>query len=275
MSMIPTLGWLTVEVLGFLLLTGVVVALGTRSTARYEFERNGTREPRRSGVAGSSTHPAGSRTVRPPADAPDARVGGQAVELAVRPSLTPAAGGTGWWLVDEDAQAVAGPFADRLDADWALLSEGLAAVAVHGIRGADGRVGVRPSPEERAWLGELGNQLDRLPSDWDALLSDTDPLTTLVVEVAAALVEAGLPLHDAAQGRPAGGVCLLPDSGGRGVLVSWRTHDRMGLHDVRGATATATVQQSMNAAVADVLADLGFVVEPVGPYGSCLVTALR
>lgn len=275
MTMIPTLGWLTVEVLGFLLLTGVVVVLGTSSTARYEFERNGTREAQRSKALASGTHPAGTRSAQRPAEAPEARTGTHAVDLAVRPTVTPGPGGTGWWLVDDEGQAVAGPFADRVDADWALLAEGLPAVAVHGNRGADGRVAVRPSPQERAWLGELGNQLDRLPSDWDALLSDTDPLTTLVVEIAAALVEAGLPLHDAHGGRPAGGVCLLPELGAQGVVVSWRPHDRMSLHDVRGTTASATVQQSMNAAIADVLADLGFVIEPFGATGSSLVTALR
>jgi hypothetical protein len=135
-------------------------------------------------------------------------------------------------------------------------------------------VTLRPSPEERAWLGELGGRLDRLPRDWDPLMSDTDPLTTLVVEVTAALVEAGLPLHDAAQG-PAGGVCLVPELASGGVLVSWTAHDRMSLHHLRGAAADATVRQSMNAAVADVLWNLGFVVEPFGHDGSSLVTALR
>jgi len=95
------------------------------------------------------------------------------------------------------------------------------------------------------------------------------------VEVAAALVEAGLPLHDAAQGSPAGGVCLMPELALRGVVVSWRAHDRMSLNHVRGAAANATVDQAMNAAVADVLWNLGFVVEPFGETGSSLVTALR
>jgi hypothetical protein len=265
----------TVAVLGFLVLTGVVVALGTSSTARYEFERNGTRERQRSGADSHGTHPAGSRHGRRPAGAADPQARPQAVDLAVRPAPTPTTGGPGWWLVDEWAQALAGPFAERVDADWVALSEGLPAVSVHGTRGADGRVAPRPSPEERAWLGELGDQLDRLPADWDALLSDTDPLTTLVVEVAAALIEAGLPLQDAPQGHPAGGVCLMPAQASGGVLVSWRAHDRMSLHDLRGTAAHAIVQQSMNAAVADVLAGLGFVVEPFGTTGSSLVTALR
>ena len=134
---------------------------------------------------------------------------------------------------------------------------------------------LRPAPEEQAWLRELSDQLDRLPHEWDELLSDTDPLTTLVVEVAAALVEAGLLLHDAPEGAPAGGVTLTPEETIGGVVVSWRTHDRMSLHHHRGAAANATVQQSMNAAVAEILANLGFVVEPFGPTGSSLVTALR
>jgi hypothetical protein len=136
-------------------------------------------------------------------------------------------------------------------------------------------VAVKPSPEERAWLGELGEQLDRLPEDWNGLLSDTDPLTTLVVEVAAAVVEAGLPLHDVHRQDPAGGVCLVPEPSSCGVLVSWRPHDRMSLHQVRGATSDAAVRELMNATIADVLAQLGFVVEPYGATGRALVTALR
>jgi hypothetical protein len=268
-----TVGWPTLALLGFVVLTGLVVVLGTRSTARYEFERNAARE-QRDGAQGSGNHPAGSRLASRPAGATDVQALPQAVDLAVRPA--PAAPhGPAWWLADESAQAVAGPFADRIDAEWAALAGGLPAIPVFGSRRADGGVGARPSPEERAWLAELSDQLDRLPEDWDALLSDTDPLTTLVVEVAAALVEAGLPLHDAAQDRPAGGVCLVPEHGAQGVLVSWRAHDRMSLHELRGAAANATVQQSMNATIADFLANLGFLVERVDATGGFLVTALR
>jgi hypothetical protein len=49
----------------------------------------------------------------------------------------------------------------------------------------------------------------------------------------------------------------------------------MSLHPVHGATAGAAVQQLMNATIADVLAQLGFVVEPYGAAGVSLVTALR
>ncbi|WP_097184924.1 hypothetical protein [Blastococcus haudaquaticus] len=272
-----TVGWPATAVLGFLVLTGLVVALATSSTARYEFERNGAREAQRSAAQQSGTHPAGSRLGSWEAGATETQARPHAVDaavdVAVRPGPAPAGRGPGWWLVDDSAQAVAGPFADRIDADWAALADDLPVVAVFGARHADGTVAPRPSPEERAWLSDLGDQLDRLPRDWDELLSDTDPLTTLVVEVAAALIEAGLPLHDP-QGSPAGGVCLMPDTAFCGVVVSWRGHDRMTVHQLRGAAADATIQQSMNAAIADVLANLGFVLEPVGGTGGSLVTAL-
>ena len=273
MDMGVTMGWPATAVLGFLVLTGLVVVLGTSSTARYEFERNGAREQQRSAAQHSGTHPAGSRLPGREA-ATEAQARPQAVDVAVRPEAAPAPRGKGWWLVDDSAQVVAGPFADRIDADWAALAGDLPVVSVYGARHADGTVAPRPSPEERAWLSDLGDQLDRLPRDWDELLSDTDPLTTLVVEIAAALVEAGLPLHDA-HGSPAGGVCLMPEAGFRGVVVSWRGHERMSVQQVRGAAADVTVQQSMNVAIGELLANLGFVVEPVGGTGGSLVTALR
>ncbi|WP_092201831.1 hypothetical protein [Blastococcus tunisiensis] len=257
-------------VLGFLLLTGLVVVLGASSTARYEFERNGARDQRRADARTSGSHPAGRRGAAAPAGAAEAQPRSGSVDVAERTG--PASGGKGWWLIDDRAQVLAGPFADRIDADWAALADELPAVSVHGVRRPDGSVALRPSPEERAWLGELSEQLDRLPRDWDDLLSDTDPLTTLVVEVAAALVEAGMPLHDLTQAG--GGVCLVPDLELSGVVVSWRAHDRLSLQHQRGPAADATVQRSMNAAIAEVLANLGFVVEPAGATGSSLVTAL-
>jgi hypothetical protein len=272
-TMSAMLWWPTVTLLGFVLFTGVVVALGASSTARYEFERNAARAPQRSVAESKAAHPAGSSVPSRPAPASTGQA--QAVDVAVRPAIAPGAN-SGWWLVGESAELVAGPFADRIDAEWAALAQDLAAVAVFGARRPEGGVAPRPSPEDRAWLGELGEQLDRLPEDWDTLLSDTDPLTTLLVEVAAALVEAGLPLHDAADsGRPGGGVSLVPELGSRGVLVSWRAHDRMSLDQVRGAAADAAVQQLMGATLGGVLAELGFVVEPYGTGGSSLVTAIR
>ena len=273
MTMGATMGWPAVAMLGFVMLIGVVVVLGTSSTSRYEFEHNGARERQRSAAPRQRSHPAGSRQSRRTARAANGR--GQSVDVAVRPAPPKTAGTPGWWLVDEDAQVLAGPFVDQVDADWAALSGGFPAASVYGTKRADGEVARRPSPEQRAWLGELGDQLDRLPHEWDTLLSDEDPLTTLVVEVTAALVEAGLPLHDAPSAHPAGGVVLLPELASGGVVVSWRAHDRMSLEQTRGAAAHATVQQSMSVVIGDVLWNLGFVVEPFGESGSSLVTALR
>ena len=274
MTMGATMGWPAVAVLGFLVLTGVVVALATSSTARYEFERNRARDHQRSRADSRGTHPAGSRHESRQLGAMDEQARPRTVELAVRPAPAPVTGGSGWWLVDDSAQVVAGPFGDRIDADWAALADGLPAVSVFGARRSDGSVAPRPSPEERAWLSELGNQLDRLPREWDDLLSDTDPLTTLVVEVAAALAETGLPLHDAdTTGGGLGGACLLPQPGLGGIVVAWRQHDRMSVDRVHGPAADAGVQQVMNAALADVLRLRGFEVDTFGGAGGHVVRA--
>jgi hypothetical protein len=289
--------WPAVTVLGFLALAGVVVVLGTRSTARYEFERNRVqKQAQPAAVSGGAAQAAagGLAPARPagtPAGVPG-RTGATPVRQRRRERASHPAGKgidrpSGWWLVDESdeqpgAQILAGPFPDRIEADWAALSGGLpdSVRAVYGVPRADGSVVRRQSPQERAWLTQLSTQLDRLPEDWDELLSDTDALTTLLVEVAAAVVEAGLPLHDCADRGPAGsgaagGVCLTPDPGRRGVLVSWRQHDRMSLQQVRGAEADAAVQRTMNAAIAGVLAEMGFRVTPFGSTGCHLVTAVH
>jgi hypothetical protein len=268
--------WPVVALLAFFALTGVVVALGASSTARYEFERNGAREPRRAaGAPVVGAHPAGSRLASPAAPAV-AEPHAQAVGVVVRPVDATGGDAAAWWLVlDGGAQAVAGPFHDRVDAEWAAWSGGVVAAPRYGVLRADGDVVRRPSPEERAWLTELGDQLDRLPEEWDTLLTDTDPLTTLLVEVAAALVEAGLPLHDSAGSSPSGGVSLMPAVDQGGVLVSWRPHDRMSVHHKRGAEVDLDVRDVMNDAVAGVLERTGFVLDPYGDDGAHLVTAIR
>ncbi|HEX2072245.1 MAG TPA: hypothetical protein VHF92_00555 [Geodermatophilus sp.] len=187
----------------------------------------------------------------------------------------------GWWLVvdeeDVPGQIVAGPFSDRAEAGWAA-GEGFGAEGVrllYGIRGADGVLSRRPSPQDWAWLAHLGQQLDRLPDGWDAELSDDDPLITLVVEIAAALCEAGLPLHDStAAGRGVGGVCLTPAPALSGVIVTWRQHDRMSVDRVQGAETDTAVQQVMNRALADLLLLRGFVVDPFGNAAGHLVRAV-
>lgn len=290
--------WPTLAALGFLALNGLVIVLGVSSTTRYEFGRNRVSddvEPlagvaAQAGAAAESAAAAGPSGVR--AREPERH---RAVSLAAHPAgrLAGADGSaTGWWLVgdaaepagapagagaevaaDPAARVMAGPFADRIEAECAALTDGLEAVAVYGVRTAQEGLVLRPSPQDRAWLAELSGQLDRLTEDWHELHSDSDPLTTLVVEVAAALVETGLTLHDCAGRSPSGGVCLSPAPAFSGILVNWQRHDRLSVEQVRGSGADRAVQRTMNAAVADLLAQLGFAVEPVGPTGCPLVVA--
>jgi hypothetical protein len=235
----------------------------------------------------------GSRGIAPedtrPATAP---MGGQQTLLETRPETgvtaavapeVPGRSAVGWWLVvesdDEPAESgaiVGGPFLDQVEADWAVLTSDLPVSVrtrvVHGRRRADGALVPQSSPEERAWVGELEQQLDRLSDDWDELITDGDALTTLVVEVAAALLEVGLPLYDGQAGSGSGGVCLTPAPGHRGVLATWRQHNWMSVQRTRGLEADMAVSQTMNAAVAHVLADMDFLVEPFGGTGCCLVS---
>ena len=186
----------------------------------------------------------------------------------------------GWWLVVDEAtgpgRIVAGPFPDRAEARWAESARGSDVRedvrTVYGTRRADGGLSRRPSPQDWTWLAHLGDQLDRLVADWDDSLSDEDPLTTLVVEVAGALAEAGLPLHDVSgPGSEIGGACLSPEPVLGGVLVTWRQHDRMTVEQVAGATVDAIGQQVMNAALAELLRLRGFRVSPFGGGSGHLV----
>jgi len=182
--------------------------------------------------------------------------------------------GAGWWLVAEETggHVLAGPYGDRSEAVWdaeAREADGSAGLQpVYGTRRADGVLLRRPSPEDWAWLAHLGEQLELLPEDWDATMSDSDPLGTLVVEVVAAVLDAGFALYDDATG--AGGVCLTPDLGVDGVIVTWQTSDRLSIDQVRGSAAAAGVAQVMTAALALVLDGLGHPVEGFGT-GSALV----
>lgn len=191
--------------------------------------------------------------------------------------------GLGWWLVvdhedGEPLSVVDGPFPDETDACWAALNHAdhpNGTRSVFGIRREDGSLLRRPSPRERRWLVQLETELGRLPAGWDTGLPDR--LVTLVVQVAAGLCEAGLPLDDGTStvqpGRRAGGVCLTPDVGQGGVIVSWGQHDPMSINRTHGADAWAAVQQAMNLAVAQVLATLALPVEPF-PGGAAHIVRL-
>jgi hypothetical protein len=288
-----TLLWPVTTLLGFCLLAALIIALGASSTARYEFERNAVAAQRRQGAVGAEaaevTAARGSEHRRETADDDAARAPEPRRATAVGVAAHPAGKGRvdpaavpAWWLLGDDGDGagghvVAGPFDDRIDAEWFALSEGLGGLArpAHGVQRAGGRLVTVPQPSEKDWLGELGEQLDRLPEAWDELFTDDDALTTLVVEVAAALVEAGLPVHDCAGDGAAGGLCLTPGPHHAGVVVSWHPHHRLGAQWLRGPALTTAVQRTMNAAAAELLVQCGFEVEAFGPTGSSLVTDLR
>ena len=172
----------------------------------------------------------------------------------------------GWWLVDDRRRVVGGPFTNQVDAAFARLGAGDVSPVepAYGTRMDDGTVLPRFSPEDQTWLAHLSDQLNRLGEEWETYISDADPMTGLVCEIAAAVVETGLQLHDCTgrtPSRPLGGVCLTPSPTQGGVIVSWSQHDRMAVHLIRGEQAERAAQQTMSAAVADVLAGCGFSVE--------------
>lgn len=188
--------------------------------------------------------------------------------------------GAGWWLVAEDAdgqggQVLAGPYPDRAEAAWDAAmqdADGSGLVRpVYGTRRADGLLLRRPSPQDWAWLTHLGEQLERLPEDWDAALSDSDPLGTLVVDLVAALLDAGFALYDEVAGGGTGGISLTPDAALDGVIVAWRTADRLSIEQVRGAGASPAVTQAMTCALAEVLHGLGYAVEAFGAATALVV----
>jgi len=281
-------------VFGFAALVGLVIVLGRSSTARYEvsrfaFDSNCTdvRRPEPAAVAAAApaaAAPPGATTALPSAEAPSRPVVADGHPAG---RSLPATRTATWWLVDDAAEdpasaVVAGPFDDRIDAEWVAFATGLAAGVrpAYGVLRADGGLVARDPASDRAWLVALGLQLARLPEDWDAFLSDTDELGTLVVEVGAALLEAGLPLYDCAalgadDGDPSGGVCLVPDPGSGGILATWRSHDRMAVQQVRGAAVGTAVQQAMTAVLGEVLSTLGFCVLPLPSGAGHLVTDER
>ncbi|OLT17757.1 hypothetical protein BJF78_36555 [Pseudonocardia sp. CNS-139] len=181
-----------------------------------------------------------------------------------------------------DGRVLAGPFADQADCYEASPPEGDTwehvdvIENVYGVRGENGTIEPRISPAEKAFAGFLDQQLSRL-SHGLHVARDAHPGAVLAREVATALVEAGFVLHDCAARSPLGGVCLTPNFGygGRdGVIVTWAQHHRMARDHVRGYDRYVAVQDGMNYAVADVLAELGFAVEPFGQASAHIVTAV-
>jgi hypothetical protein len=130
---------------------------------------------------------------------------------------------------------------------------------------------------------ELSDARARLADGLGHPLPAGDPSAPLARDVAAALTEAGLTLHDCAPHHPQyrlGGVCVLPvpsrhdPDGQSGVAVSWTTHNLLALDWDRGREQRGT-QQAMNRALASVLMALGYQVRPFGIGGASMVTEPR
>jgi hypothetical protein len=112
---------------------------------------------------------------------------------------------------------------------------------------------------------ELQDARARVTDGLGHRLRPDDSHAPLARDVAAALTEVGLTLHDCAQHHPRyrlGGVCVLPvpsshnPDGQGGIAVSWTTHNLLALDWERGREHHGT-QQAMNRALASVLKALG------------------
>ena len=131
--------------------------------------------------------------------------------------------------------------------------------------------------------GELADARARIADGLGNPLSADDPYAPLASDVAEALTEAGLTLHNCAPHHPQyrlGGVCVLPIPSGHnpdgqgGIAVSWTTHNLLAMDWERGRERQGT-QEAMNRALAGVLTALGYKVRPFGTGGASLVTEPR
>jgi hypothetical protein len=130
---------------------------------------------------------------------------------------------------------------------------------------------------------ELADARARLADGLGNPLPADDPYAPLASDVAEALTEAGLTLHNCGPYDPQhrlGGVCVLPvpsshnPDGQDGIAVSWTTHNLLALDWERGRERQGT-QEAMNSALASVLKALGYRVQPFGTGGASLVTGPR
>jgi hypothetical protein len=130
---------------------------------------------------------------------------------------------------------------------------------------------------------ELADARARVADGLRHSLTADDPYAPLASDVAEALTEAGLTLHNC---RPndsqyrLGGVCVLPipsshnPDGPGGIAVSWTTHNLLAMDWERGRERQGT-QDAMNHALAGVLKALGYKVRPFGTGGASLITEPR
>jgi hypothetical protein len=130
---------------------------------------------------------------------------------------------------------------------------------------------------------ELADARARVADGLGNPLPADDPYAPLASDVAEALTEAGLTLHNCGPRHPQyrlGGVCVLPipsshnPDGQGGIAVLWTTHNLLAMDWERGRERQGT-QEAMNRALAGVLKALGYRVRPFGSGGASLVTEPR
>lgn len=136
-------------------------------------------------------------------------------------------------------------------------------------------------PARRTHPGELLQpndpalvQLGRLSDGWGRRLRPERSLHQLTLAIARDLRAAGFELHDCALGTPTGGVCLLPSVPDDGVIVTWAEHDLL-VTSCAMYGVYAHVMDTMNHALAMVLAGMGWCVEPLGEAGAYVITDRR
>jgi hypothetical protein len=190
-----------------------------------------------------------------------------------------------WYLVDHLRRILSGPFTDRSQTGTqARYRPGMSLPpdddelwAAYGVWADDGTIELRAAPADRAWEAHLSGQLDRLPIDPGP--DAGHQLREFTALVATALVAAGFDLHDCTgrvHDRALGGVCVTAVAGdptyGPGVRVRWNQHDRVTVDRAHTPEQQDAVEETMNAALADVLGALGFAVAEYGTPGDVMVT---
>lgn len=183
------------------------------------------------------------------------------------------AGVPAWWTTVYGT-VVAGPWADRSDAAGARADDPEAR-AVYGCAQPDGTVAVRPSPDQLAWERHLCAHLDRMrDDDGGPVRALRDDVAGLAVQVAGALVAAGVPLAETGGGQACGGALVVPArrTVPAGVAVGWVTHPYLPALGAVG-TGPGMLPDVMSYALASLLGTLGFRVERGKGTRAHLVTA--
>jgi len=179
-----------------------------------------------------------------------------------------------WWTTVYGT-IVAGPWTDRSDAARAWAGDPDAR-AVYGCAQPDGRVAVRPAPDQLAWERHLCAHLDRLrDDDGGPIRALRDDIAGLAVQVAGALVSAGVPLAETGGAEPHGGALVVPARHAvpAGVAVGWVTHPYLPALGTLGETGAATLPDVMTYALASLLGTLGFRIQRGAGTRAHLVTA--